>query len=117
MKITSVSYRTNRASATNKFVHEHVELHAELGPKDKPEDAIEELRVKARELLFPELVGLGERLRDASPKVAKVIGGLDERAVADLYAQHRETFEAFLEGRVAPGAFLDRIGLVTRPVL
>lgn len=112
MKITSVSYRTNRASATNKFVHEHVELHAELGPKDKPEDAIEQLRAQARELLFPELVGLGERLRNTSPMVAKVLGNLDESAVADLYAQHRDTFEQFLEGRVAPGAFLGRIGLV-----
>lgn len=115
MKITSVSYRTNRASASNKFVHEHIELTAELGPKDKPEDAVEKLRLQARELLFPELVGLGERLRDISPLVAKVLGTLEENTVAELYSQHREVFEQFLAGRVAPGAFLGRIGLVQRP--
>lgn len=111
MKITSISYRTNRASATNKFVHEHVELHAELGPKDKPEDAVEQLRAKARELLSPELVGLGERLRDASPIVAKVLGELDENQMAELYTSRRELFEAFFEGRMAPRVFLSGIGL------
>lgn len=110
MKINTVTYRTNRASATNKFVHEHVELTAELGAKDTPEAVLEQLKAKARELLFPELIGLVDRLRSASPLVSKVLSDLDQGQLAELYTNHRQLFQALFDGSVAPRQFLSSLG-------
>lgn len=111
MKITTIAYRTNRAVPGQKFTHEHVELHAELGPKDSPEKALEQLRAKTHELLFPETVGLRARLEKVSPLVATTLQRLDDTELAELYAQRTPLFEAFAEGRVAPAEFLRALGL------
>jgi hypothetical protein len=83
MKITQVTYRTNRASRTNKFVHEHVELQAEIGKGETAEQVIEAL------------------------------GGLDNSALGELYASRSEVFETFLQGEMTSRHFLQAIGLGT----
>jgi hypothetical protein len=113
MKITQVTYRTNRASRTNKFVHEHVELQAEIGKGETAEQVIEALRSKAIELLYPELVGLCARLHQISPIAAKTVGGLDNSALGELYASRSEVFETFLQGEMTSRHFLQAIGLGT----
>lgn len=111
MKITAVSYRTNRAVPGQKFIHEHVELHAELGKGETPEKALEQLRAKTHELLFPETVNLRERLVRVSPLIAETLERLNDAELAELYAQRSALFEAFAEGRMAPTEFLRALGL------
>lgn len=77
MRVISVGYRTNRSKPTNIYEHEHAEVHVELGPKDKIEDAF-----ALAEFLAKRQLGLiNEKEIKAAAKFSKFVGGTNgERA-------------------------------------
>ena len=58
MKITSVTYRSNRPTVGSKYIHQHVELTAKVGPRETAAGVLEKLRAEVHSLLYPELAGL-----------------------------------------------------------
>lgn len=106
MKITTVKYRTNRPSKDNKFVHEHVELEAQLAKGETPELVVNMLRVQAQELLYPELKSIDDRIGAISPKVAEYARELPTATLGALYRDNIDMFDSFFLGDVAPATFL-----------
>lgn len=106
MKITTVTYHTNRPTQGSRYVHEHVELTAALGPRDTPQGVLEQLKLQARQMLYPELVDLRARLAKAAPFVAAELADVTEAELAALYEEHAEAFSELLRGKVAPVAFM-----------
>ena len=78
MKITSVTYRSNRPTVGSKYIHQHVELTAKVGKGESPAKVLEQLKAEVHALLYPELVGLCRRIASASPLVAKKLADLTE---------------------------------------
>ena len=111
MKIRSISYRENRASPDNRFQHQHIELTADLVKGESADKALALLQVEVRKLLYPELVGLRERISAISSLVAKQLKGLNDAQLGALFTSKSEQFEQFLAGRLAVGDFLYSLGL------
>lgn len=109
MKITSVTYRTNRPTPGSKYVHEHVEATALLGRNESPAEALEKLKVSVRAMLYPELVDLRERLHQVAPTVAQTMRCTSDAELAELYSEHMEEFAALLNGDMAPSLFVDQV--------
>jgi hypothetical protein len=51
MRITHIKFKTNAPSPGNKFIHEHVELEAELECSEPAKAAFSRLRDEARAML------------------------------------------------------------------
>lgn len=109
MKITSVTFRTNRPTVGSKYIHQHVELSARLTKGETPAQAVEKLKAQARELLYPELVNLRTRVAKVAPTVARYLSEVTDEELAELYSEHAEAFSDLLKGNTAPSVFLDDI--------
>lgn len=109
MKITSVTYRTNRPTVGSKYIHQHVEATARVGKNETAAQALEKLKAEVHSLLYPELVNLCKRVAAVSPLVAKRLADLSEEQVAELYGEHAEAFRDLLKGDMAPSVFIDEV--------
>lgn len=106
MKIVRITYRENRASVENKFLHQHVELTAELNKNDTVDKAMAKLQAEARRLLYPELDGLRQKLTRLSAAVGKCIEPLTDAQLATFYTLNPTLFNQFAEGKISPVMFL-----------
>lgn len=109
MKIIRITYRENRAAPDNRYLHQHVEMTAELGKNDKLGEAAAKLQAKVREILYPELTGLRGRIEAVSSSTAKALEKLTDNQLAHLYTLHPADFASFFAGRTAPVDFTRRL--------
>lgn len=111
MKITSVTYRSNRPTVGSKYIHQHVELTAKVGPRETAAGVLEKLRAEVHQLLYPELAGLRQKIARNAPVVSGrliKLGTTDEE-LAELYAEHAEAFAELLKGDMAPSVFITEV--------
>ncbi len=106
MKITSVTYRTNRPTAGSKYIHEHVEATCLLEGKETPEAALAKLKTRVQTLLYPELVGLRETIEKMSPAVGEALAGLDDAQLVAMFHANPEAFDELVKGDIGPREFL-----------
>ena len=106
MKILTVTYRTNRPTVGSRYVHEHVEATAQVGKHETPEVALQHLKAQVHAMLYPELVGLRERVAAVSSMAGHYLATFTDEALAQAYAENTEEFTQLLKGDLAPRDFV-----------
>lgn len=111
MKITQVSYKTNKPSRNNQYVHEHIELVAVLEPNETPEQAIDRLRLKAKALLDPVMAKLRPMLEKMLPAhlYSRYIKPITDEHLSELYNDTPEVFTNFINGEDTNREFLKNL--------
>jgi hypothetical protein len=109
MKVTSVTYRSNRPTVGSKYIHQHVELTAKVGPRETAAGVLEKLRGEVHALLYPELAGLRQKIAKVAPTVYARLANYADVAIAELYSEHTEAFADLLKGDMAPSIFIQEV--------